>query len=159
MALTEERRVRQIILDFPTAAGYTLRYREAVDLMSDGELYQELRVSEPMPVVEVGEPIPSALADLFGEVAADIIAGSHQVALEHEVRLQEVADQRTRAEDAERLAEEQTHRATEAERKLAEVEAQLLALQERTETAEAKLAAVVQAVAPSEPSASPVTPS
>ena len=150
MALTEERRVRQIILDFPTAAGYTLRYREAVDLMSNGEFYQELRVSEPMPVVDVSEPIPTALAELFGDVAADIVAGSHQAALEHEARLQEVADQRARADNAERLAAEQEQRADEAEQQVSELCEQLLNLQQRNEAAEGKLAAVVQAVSPAE---------
>lgn len=126
MALTEQTRVRQIILDFPTADGYTLRYREAVDLMRDGVFDQELRISEPMPVVEAAEPIPSALADLFGTVAADIIAGSHHAALEHEERLQELADAHARAGQA---------------------ELQVQAMTERAERAEAKLKAVQEAVA------------
>ncbi|UQY33612.1 hypothetical protein K8U54_18085 [Pseudomonas fulva] len=121
MALTEQTRVRQIILDFPTAIGYTLRYREAVDLMRDGVFDQELRVSEPMPVVGVGEPLPSALAELFGQEAGKIILGSHEAALEHEARLQLLADETRRADTAEQQIEEQARRADVAEAKLAAV--------------------------------------
>lgn len=150
MALTEQTRVRQIILDFPTAAGYTLRYREAIDLYRDGEFAQELRVSEPMPVVEVGEEIPEALAEIFGTEAADIIAGSHAAATEHEARLQEVADQRERAVKAEALAAEQATKLDELEQALATAEQQLIALQQRAEAAEARVAAAQQALTPAE---------
>lgn len=153
MALTEQRRVRQIILDFPTADGYTLRYREAVDLMSDGEFYQELRVSEPMPVVAVDEPIPSALSDVFGAKAADIIAGSHAAALAHEERLQEVVDQTARADAAEQLAEREKQRADTAEGDLKVAQEQLLSLQQRFESAESRLIAAQQALA--EPATEP----
>lgn len=122
MALTEQTRVRQIILDFPTADGYMLRYREAVDLMRDGVFDQELRVSEPMPVIGVGEPLPSALAELFGQEAGKIILGSHETALEHEARLQEVTDMRMRAERAEQIAGEQAQRAEQAEARLKAVQ-------------------------------------
>lgn len=121
MALTEQTRVRQIILDFPTAEGYTLRYREAVDLMRDGVFDQELRVSEPMPVIGVGEPLPSALAELFGQEAGKIILGSHKAAIEHEDRLQELADETRRADAAEQQVLEQSRRADAAEAKLAAV--------------------------------------
>lgn len=144
MALTEQTRVRQIILDFPTAEGYTLRYRQALDLYRDGNFDQELRVSEPMPVVEVGEAIPAALAEVFGAEAADIIAGAHLAATEHEARLQEVADQRTRADEAERLAAEQTARAEEAEAQLRDAQQQLIEVQQRADAAERKLAAIVE---------------
>jgi len=150
MALAKETRLRAILIDFPTLDGYTLRCKEALDLVEDGVILQELSVSEPYVLQQPGTEVPAALATVFGEIAAEVIAGSHQAAVEHEARLQEVADQRARADNAERLATEQAQRADEAEHLVSELREQLLNLQQRNEAAEGKLAAVVQAVSPAE---------
>lgn len=117
MALTERSLPHQIIIDFPTAEGFNVRYRERVEILRDGEVINQ-SVSEPHPAVPAGEQIPEALAGIFGEIAGPIVQAAHEAAVEHEARLQEVADLRARAEAAEQLAASEKARADSAEARL-----------------------------------------
>lgn len=121
MALTERTRPHQILIDFPNAESYMIRYREVVEILRGQDVINQ-SVSEPGVVVPAGEEIPEALSAVFGDVAADMILGSQQAADAHEARLQELADLRTRAEAAEQLAADNARRAEQAEIRLKAVQ-------------------------------------
>jgi len=121
MALTERTRPHQILIDFPNADSYMIRYREVVEILRGEDVINQ-SVSEPGIVVPASERIPEALAAVFGDVAADMILGSQQAADTHEARLQELADLRTRAEAAEQLAADNAKRAEHAETRLKAVQ-------------------------------------
>lgn len=121
MTLTERTRPHQIMVDFPTADSYMIRYREVIEILRGEDVINQ-SVSEPSVLVPAGEDIQKALAAVFGEVAANIILGSQQAADAHEARLQEISDLRARAESAEQLAADNAKRAEQAETRLKAVQ-------------------------------------